>query len=142
MNIIKNTMLLIIATASVSLASAAEKLGLGGNCPVCYIAVEKAVEGKESITSVHEGVTYRFVDEATKAKFEAAPATYLPQYNGHCAYGMSLGKKFDGDPAIFKVIDGRLFLNLNKDVAKLFAKDTESQIVKADENWKKMMIKK
>lgn len=142
MNIIKNTMLLVIASASVGLASAGEKLGLEGNCPVCYIAVEKAVEGKESITSVHEGVTYRFVDEATKAKFEAEPSTYLPQYNGHCAYGMSLGKKFDGDPSIFKVVDGKLFLNLNEDVAKLFAKNTEDQIAKADENWKKMMMDK
>lgn len=138
---IKKAFLAVIAIASVGIASAEEKLGLGGNCPVCYIAVEKAVPGLESITSVHEGLTYRFVDEATKKSFEAEPAKFLPQYDGYCAYGMSLGKKFESDPSVFKVIDGRLFLNLNEEIGKKFSDDTAAKIVEADKNWAKLMKK-
>ena len=141
MTTIKKVMLLALTTATVGVAVAQEKLGLGGNCPVCYIAANKAVKGNASFASVHEGVTYHFVDNATKAKFEAEPAKFLPQYDGFCAYGMSLGKKFETDPSVFKVMDGRLFLNKDADVAKLFAKDTSSHITKADKHWKEMKMK-
>lgn len=142
MKAIKNAILATLALASIGLAAAEEKLGLGGNCPVCYIAVEKAAPGKESITSVHEGITYRFVDEATKATFEADPTKYLPQYGGYCAYGMSLGKKFESDPNVFKVVDGRLFLNLNEEIGEKFSKDTAAKIEEADKQWAELMKKK
>lgn len=141
MTIIKKAMLLALATATVGIAAAQEKIGLGGNCPVCYIAANKAAKGDAAFASVHEGVTYHFVDEKTKKMFEAEPVKFLPQYDGFCAYGMSLGKKFESDPSVFKVIEGRLFLNKSADVAKLFAKDTASHIVKADKSWKEMEMK-
>jgi hypothetical protein len=33
-----------------------------------------------------------------------------------CAYGVALGKKFDGDPRYWKIVDGKLYLNLNGDI--------------------------
>jgi hypothetical protein len=43
---------------------------------------------------------------------------------------------------VFKVVDGRLFLNKSPEVGKLFAEGTEGHITKADAEWKKMSMAK
>ena len=40
----------------------------------------------------------------------------LPAYGGFCAYGVALGKKFDDDPRYWKIVDGKLYLNLDGDI--------------------------
>ncbi|MEM1082637.1 MAG: YHS domain-containing (seleno)protein [Verrucomicrobiota bacterium] len=125
-------------TAISAQAEEMKKPELGGYCPVCYIAAGKAVEGKKEYAAEHEGKTYLFVNEEAIAAFKKEPSKYLPEYDGWCAYGMSKGKKFESDPTVFKVVDGRLFLNKNAEVGKLFAEGTEGHITKADAAWKKM----
>ncbi|MGL4398389.1 MAG: YHS domain-containing (seleno)protein [Luteolibacter sp.] len=111
---------------------------LGGYCPVCYIAAGKAVKGSAEFTAVHEEKTYHFVSKETMEMFQKNPSKYLPAYDGLCAYGMSLGKKFPSDPTVFKVVEGKVYLNKNAEVGKLFGEGTMAQIAKADAEWKKM----
>ena len=73
--------------------------------------------------------------------FDKEPSKFLPQYDGYCAYGMSLGKKFDSDPTVFSVIDGKIYLNKNAKVKTLFSKDTKGILVKADSEWKAIEMK-
>ena len=129
---------LMFATVTAQAEESKSEHALGGYCPVAYIALGKAVEGKPEHPVEHGGKTYLFVNADAATAFEKEPAKYLPQYEGYCAYGMSLGKKFESDPTVFKVVDGRLFLNKNADVGKLFAKDTNDLIKKADMAWAKM----
>ena len=49
-----------------------------------------------------------------------------------------MGKKFDGDPEVWRVVDGKLFLNLDRDTQKLWLAEIEGNIVKADRNWPKI----
>jgi predicted pyridoxine 5'-phosphate oxidase superfamily flavin-nucleotide-binding protein len=77
--------------------------------------------------------TYRFVSQANLDAFKANPAKYEPAYGGFCAYGAALGKKFDGDPRYWKIVDGRLYLNLNGDIQTEWSKDISG--TKADTNW-------
>ena len=65
----------------------------------------------------------------------------MPQYGGYCAYGVSVGAKFDGDPHLWKVVDGKLYLNLNEGVQKIWAKDVPGNIEKADRNWRQIARK-
>ena len=60
---------------------------------------------------------------------------YAPQYGGFCAMGAALGKKLDVDPTQFKVVDGKLYLNVNADVFKKWSEDVPGNIVAADANW-------
>lgn len=139
-------MMMIFMAMAVSLNAADKEmkseLALGGYCPVCYIAANKANMGDAKFTSKLNGKTYQFVSAATKAMFDKEPAKYLPQYDGFCAYGMSLGKKFASDPTVFKVINGKIYLNKDAKIGKLFTKDTKKLIKKADKEWKKMEMKK
>jgi hypothetical protein len=83
----------------------------------------------------HDGGTYRFVSQANLDAFKADPAKYEPAYGGFCAYGVALGKKFDGDPRYWKIVDGRLYLNLNSDIQAEWLKKIAGNVTKADTNW-------
>lgn len=130
------------AVAQEKVMMEAKTAALGGYCPVCYIAAGKANMGDPKITSTLNGKTYQFVSPETKAMFDKEPAKYLPQYDGFCAYGMSLGKKFASDPTVFKVVEGKIYLNKDAEIGKLFAKNTAADIAKADKEWKKMEMAK
>lgn len=142
MNTIKNILrvsLLIFATALTAVAVEADKYDLpavGGYDLVSYHQDSGPVRGTGFQTSQHEGVTYLFASEANKATFEANPEQYLPAYNGYCAYGLALGKKFNSDPTVYEIIDGTLYLNLDGDIQKEWSKDIPGNLRKADANWK------
>jgi hypothetical protein len=42
------------------------------------------------------------------------------------------------DPAAWKIVDGKLYLNYNKDVQKMWEQDIPGWIKKGDENWPKL----
>jgi hypothetical protein len=48
---------------------------------------------------------------------------------------VSRGSTADIDPEAWAIVDGRLYLNLNKDVQDIWNKDRPGYIRKADENW-------
>lgn len=93
------------------------------------------VKGHGDNVSYHNGVGYLFANADNKKAFEANPSKYLPAYGGYCAFGVSVGKKFEGDPMAYKVVDGTVYLNLNKDVQKTWLKDVPGNIKKANGNW-------
>ncbi len=91
--------------------------------------------GVEEFAAVYDGAFYRFASKANLEAFEATPAKYAPQYGGYCAFGVALGKKLDGDPRYSKVVDGKLYFNVNDAILQEWLKDPAKQIGKADANW-------
>ena len=73
--------------------------------------------------------------QAHLESFKQGPERYLPQYGGFCAYGVSVGQKSDGDPRLWKIEDGNLYLNLNEQIYATFLEDVDGNIEKADDNW-------
>lgn len=108
---------------------------LRGYDAVAYHTQNQAVKGSAEFTASHNGATYHFASAANRDAFLAAPATYEPAYGGFCAMGVALEKKLDGDPELFKVVDGRLYLNVNADVVKVWNKNIPGNIAKAETNW-------
>lgn len=49
--------------------------------------------------------------------------------------GVALEKKFDGDPNAWAAADGKLYLNVNKDVGKKYREDVTGNNKKAEANW-------
>jgi hypothetical protein len=49
--------------------------------------------------------------------------------------GVALNKKLDVDPMAWRIVDGKLYLNLNKQVQKKWLTDTEGYIATAERNW-------
>lgn len=109
--------------------------GVLGYDLVSYHTEGKPVRGDGNNLVVVDGVTYLFANEENKNTFEKDPQKYLPAYGGYCAYGVSVGKKFVGDPEAWKIVDGTLYLNLDKNIQKIWFEDIPGNIVKAEQNW-------
>ena len=122
-----------------------EKSGIAiqGYDPVAYFMSNKAVEGKEDITTLYNGVTYRFATAQNKESFKADPAKYEPQYGGWCAYAMGAkGEKVEIDPQTFKITNGKLYLFYNKffnNTLPEWNKDETHLKDNADKNWTKFV---
>jgi len=54
---------------------------------------------------------------------------------------VSQGKTADIDPEAWTVFEGKLYLNLNKDVQALWEKNMREYIRKAYENWPRLLGK-
>ncbi len=113
-------------------------LGLHGVDPVAFIELENRVDGSAEFTAVHDGVAYYFASAANQATFEKQPARYVPENGGFCTFGVSVGKKFDGDPNYAAVVDGKLYVFLNEEIYRAFDKDRKGTIRKAANNWKRI----
>jgi YHS domain-containing protein len=114
---------------------AGKPLALHGYDPVAYFTDGKPVIGDAGHSAVYNGAAYYFASADHKKTFEANPARYAPAYGGFCAYGVGVGKKFDGSPQYWTVKDGKLYLNVTADISRKFAGDLGGNIKKAEKNW-------
>lgn len=142
MNRVRSIMLaLFVVTASFwaanSFADSVEysTTGVLGYDLVSYHTEGQPERGTGDNLVVHDGITYLFSSETNKNTFEKNPERYLPAYGGYCAFGVSVSKKFVGDPEVWKIVNGRVYLNLNRDIQKLWFEDISGNIVKAEKNW-------
>ncbi len=114
-------------------------VAVGGYDPVAYFTDGKPVEGKKEITTSWKGVTWRFANEKNRDTFVAKPEAYAPQYGGFCAFAVASGGTAKGDPKVWKVVDGKLYLNLDSGVQKLWERDVPGNISRANKNWPRIV---
>ena len=98
-------------------------------------AQPEAVPGKASITADYNGATFAFATEENRAKFVENPAYYAPQYDGHCAFGVSKGGKVPGNPNLWRIVDDKLYLNITENVVGFWEEDIPGNITLAEDNW-------
>lgn len=108
---------------------------------VSYYEGKRPVRGNGHYVATYEGVTYQFSSEANRKTFAANPEKYVPAYGGYCAFGVSVGKKFIGDPEVWGIVDGKLYLNLDERIQEKWLDDVPGQIKKANKNWRSIRDK-
>lgn len=117
------------------------KIALQAYSPVSYVDLNLAQKGSKAHKSEHNGLNYYFVDADQKAKFDANPSKYLPEFGGWCATGIAVGAKFRTDPNKFLVRNDKLYLflyDVEVDALQLWLKDEKGMTAKAYKNWEKM----
>ena len=113
-------------------------VGAGGYDIVSYFKNGKAMRGTGWHVAEHEGTTYLFSSKANRKQFVKAPEIYLPQFGGYCAYGAAVGKKFYADPTVWKIVDGKLYVNLDEKIQKKWESDLSDNLQRAYSNWPKL----
>lgn len=108
---------------------------------VAYFKQGKPVKGNKDFSVSWKDATWYFSSRENLDAFKADPEKYAPQYGGYCAYGLSEGHKATTEPDAWTIIDGKLYLNYNKEVKTLWSKDRENNIQKADKNWPQLKDK-
>ena len=105
---------------------------------VSYQTAKRPARGNGHFVASHDGATYLFSSQANLDTFKANPNKYVPAYNGYCAFGVSVGKKFVGDPEVWRVVDGTTYLNLDANIQDEWLKDTSGRIKTANSQWRKI----
>ena len=106
-----------------------------GYDPVAYFNAGKPVMGSKQFSYQWKGANWYFANRENLNAFKAAPDKYAPQYGGYCAYGLSQGHKATTEPDAWTIVNGKLYLNYDKDVQSTWKKDREKYIITADKNW-------
>lgn len=112
-----------------------EGTALGGYDAVAYHTTGQALRGSEAITLSYQGAVWRFASAENRSLFEANPDAYAPEYGGHCAWATAQGYLAQGDPEVWRIVDGRLFLNASQGINRRWLRDVPGFISEADANW-------
>lgn len=124
-----------VFAADIDINADANDVALHGYDPVSYFTAGKPVKGSGAFTATYKNAIFKFASAENRDTFRADPTRFAPQYGGYCAYGASLEKKFDGDPHAWKVVNNKLYLNLNPKVQESWIKDIPGHIAKANLAW-------
>jgi uncharacterized protein GlcG (DUF336 family)/YHS domain-containing protein len=116
-------------------------VAISGYDPVAYFSDAKPVKGDPRFQTLHQGAIYLFASADHKARFDAAPDRYAPQYGGYCGYAASIDRLSPISPEFWQIVDGRLILQHNQKAFDLFNADVASNVAKADANWPGLVAK-
>ncbi len=114
-------------------------VALEGYDAVAYFKQGKAVQGDKAFSTTWNGAEFRFATKADLDAFVGQPTAYAPQYGGYCAWAAAQGKTAKGDPEYWKIVDGKLYLNYNRDIQRKWEADIPGFITKADKNWPQLL---
>lgn len=141
-NIVKTTtaaaLLALSATtfaADIDVNADTNDIAIKGYDPVAYFTKSQPTKGSEQFTATYKNAIYQFSTAENRDLFRANPTQYAPQFGGFCAFGVTKGRKFETDPNAWKVVDGKLYLNLNQDVRKIWVKDVPGNISTGLDIW-------
>jgi YHS domain-containing protein len=107
------TLLVIGPVAAFERNLDADGVALHGYDAVSYFEATTPVAGLEKFDVEIEGARYLFASAQNRRKFLGDPTKFTPQFGGFCAYGVRVGRKFDIDPEVYRVVDDKLYLQLN-----------------------------
>lgn len=110
-------------------------VAIKGYDTVAYFKDGKALKGSESFTFPWHGMTWYFLSKENRDLFAGSPEQYAPQYDGWCAWAMTEARKAITDPEVWKIVNGKLYLNCSKEAYEKWSRDIPGNIKKADSNW-------
>ena len=108
-----------------------------GYDPVAYFQVGQALKGNDAFSFQWHDITWYFSTKENRDLFATRPEKYAPQYDGYCAWAMTEERKAITDPEVWKIVDGKLYLNCSREAYEKWSRDIPGNIKKADTNWLK-----
>jgi YHS domain-containing protein len=128
---------LILALPALALArtNLEEGIAVRGTDVVAYFTEGRPRAGRAEFAHDWEGARWLFASAANRDAFAANPARYAPAYGGFCAWAVSQGYTAPIDPAAWRIVEGRLYLNHDRRVQRRWERDIPGHIARADANW-------
>jgi YHS domain-containing protein len=109
---------------------------LTGHDMVAYFTLGRHEAGLAQFKTLHQGVTFRFMNAEHKALFDADPAKYIPQYGGYCASGISYAIPWGGDADSWRIVGGKLYMFGGEASRAAFELDLQRNLALADGYWR------
>lgn len=93
------------------------------------------LQGEARFNYFYNGAIWYFSSEDNRDKFKADPVAFAPAYDGYCSWAASQGYKAPGDPMVWNVVDGTLYVQVHPRAQELWSEDIPTYIAAGDENW-------
>ena len=136
----KTTLLALGLAAGVALSAQSAAAGnqlavaIGGYDTVSYHDGAPQ-QGEARFNHFWNGAVWYFSSETNRDEFAASPASFAPQYDGYCAWAASQNYKRPGDPNVWQIVDGKLYVKVHEGAQKKWRADIATHITQGDDNW-------
>jgi len=131
-------LLLLAPTPVVARTFAERGVALRGTDVVSYFTEGRVQRGRAEFAAEWDGVRWLFASAAHRDRFRAEPAVFAPAYGGFCAWAVSQGYTAPTDPAAWRIVEGRLFLNYDQNIKLRWERDIPGFIALGDANWPRL----
>ena len=118
-----------------------DRLVIRGYDTTAYFTSGKPKAGSTANTVEWNGVKWRFATAREAAKFRANPSAYAPQFGAYCTGGLSQQHVVPGNPKIWRLYKGKLYLFFAHAGGRRFDRDPEGTIAKARAYWTTLDIR-
>jgi YHS domain-containing protein len=110
-------------------------LAIDGFDPVSYFVDGAPKFGRADLELPFAGATWRFRNEGNRSAFAAAPEVYAPRFGGHDPVAMARGVATAGNPALWLIVQKRLYFFYSAEARTAFSRDPEKIVGDAEQNW-------
>lgn len=128
------------AQAAGDIAKDRQGRALKGWDTTAYFLAGAARNGADSHVFRWRGALWRFASKRDRDLFAANPEKYAPQFGGHCANGLSEGHLVHGNPRVWMIVDGRLYVFYAERGRRIWRSvpDVRARIAEARRNWERL----
>ncbi len=119
-----------------------DKVAINGFDAVTFFKDNAPKEGKAEFSLEWNGSKWNFSSAENRDLFSKSPEKYAPQFGGYCAWAVSHGYTADGDPNAWKIVDGKLYLNYNRQIKEKWEAEQQELIQEGEKNWEEFKTKK
>ncbi len=112
-----------------------DNVAIHGYDTVAYFTEGKPMKGAVEFEQVWEDARWQFSSATNRELFKANPERYAPQFGGYCAGGLAAGEYANGDPNLWTIVDGKLYLIKEEDFLTFWRKGAPAHIEMANYNW-------
>lgn len=124
-----------MAAEKINVNTDGEGIAVNGYDLVSFFTDGEPQKGDRQYTVTLDGAIYHFASLANRQTFVKDPQKYLPAYGGFCSYGVVLGKKFEVSPDAWRIVDGTLFLQLDKGTRLIWEENRMKNIEIGNRVW-------
>nr|WP_210252160.1 YHS domain-containing (seleno)protein [Rhodoplanes serenus] len=110
-------------------------LAISGFDPVAYFVDRAAVEGRAEYEYTYAGTVWRFRNPGNRNAFADNPTVYAPVFGGYDPVGIARGVSRPGNPGLFAVMGGRVFLFYSETARDKFMTDPVGVLTEAQNHW-------
>lgn len=110
-------------------------VAIGGYDVVSYFTEEEPLVGRPEFEYVWRGVPWYFANAANRDVFAGSPAIYAPQFGGYGLMGLARGYLSEGNPRVYEILGGRLFLFYSSSNKDAFMLSQKAGYERAAQSW-------
>jgi YHS domain-containing protein len=110
-------------------------LAIDGYDPVSYFIDDGATVGRGDFEVRYRGAVWRFRNSGNQAAFMDRPGDYEPRFGGHDPVAVVRGAPTPGNPEIWLIVGGALYLFYSVESRNEFQSDPARIAMQAEAKW-------